>query len=81
MMSLQASESDKSIVQRLQECDSTLEGLSIDTAAGAMPRLQAPLVNMSGEDPAVVVANLRRGLEMLTQLAGDRLCGLAWCMA
>jgi hypothetical protein len=36
-----------------------------------MPRLQAPLVPL-GEDPATVVARLRRNLDALNTLSGER---------
>lgn len=36
-----------------------------------MPRLQAPLVPL-GEDPATVVARLRRNMDALNTLSGER---------
>jgi hypothetical protein len=58
--SMQAADSDQKVISKLMENDTTFMALTPEAAASQMPRLQAPLVTVSAEDPAVVVANLRR---------------------
>ncbi len=57
---LQAADSDQKVITKLMDSDAAFSALTPEAAAAQMPRLQAPLVNVAAEDPAVVVANLRR---------------------
>lgn len=56
----QAADSDQKVIQKLMDNDAAFAALLPENAAVQMPRLQAPLVNVSSDDPAVVVASLRR---------------------
>jgi hypothetical protein len=56
----QAADSDQKVIQKLMDNDAAFAALLPENAAAQMPRLQAPLVNVSSDDPAVVVASLRR---------------------
>jgi hypothetical protein len=67
----QAGDSDQRVIQQLQDNRPAFEALTVEAAAGSMPRLQAPLVPL-GEDPATVVARLRRNMDALNTLSGER---------
>lgn len=67
----QAADSDAKVIQKLQANEAAFNHLTPESAAGQMPRLQAPLVPL-GEDPAVVVASLRRNMEALNVLSSER---------
>lgn len=67
-----AGESDASVMKRLQDHEAAFADLTVDAAITKMPRLQAPMVSVGPEDPAVVVATLRRNLDLLQTLASER---------
>ena len=68
-----AGESDGRVIARLDERRAELEALTADAAAAAMPRLQPPARPPPGtDDPAVVVAALRRTVEGLERLSAER---------
>jgi hypothetical protein len=67
----QAADSDGKVIQKLRDNTAAFAALNPEAAASQMPRLQAPLVPM-GEDPALVVARLRRNMEALNALSNER---------
>ncbi|KAJ9513660.1 hypothetical protein QJQ45_015416, partial [Haematococcus lacustris] len=67
-----AGDSDQGVMKRMADHDQGFKRLAIDAAALSMPRLQAPIVAMGPEDPAQVVAALRKDLDGLQVLAGER---------
>eukprot|EP00891_Asterochloris_glomerata_P000589 jgi/Astpho2/589/e_gw1.00013.8.1_t len=67
-----AGQSDARLAQRLEENNSAFAGLSIDTAVSQMPRLQAPMVSTTDQEPAMIVTTLRRAMEQLDRLSGER---------
>ncbi|KAI8477285.1 MAG: programmed cell death protein 6 interacting protein X [Monoraphidium minutum] len=69
---VQAGESDGKVIQRLTDSEAAFAALTPEAAAAKMPRLQAPLMPLGPEDPAMVAARLRRGLEALDTLSSER---------
>ncbi|GFR44800.1 hypothetical protein Agub_g6135, partial [Astrephomene gubernaculifera] len=67
-----AGDSDQGVLQRLAAQEGAFGALTAEAAAAQMPRLQAPLLVTGPEDPAAVVAGLRRSLEALQNLANER---------
>ncbi|KAG2490070.1 hypothetical protein HYH03_011535 [Edaphochlamys debaryana] len=67
-----AGDSDQGVLKRLADSEGGFGGLGVEAAAAQMPRLQAPMVVTGPEDPAVVVATLRRNLDALQALASER---------
>ncbi|EFJ43641.1 programmed cell death protein 6 interacting protein X [Volvox carteri f. nagariensis] len=67
-----AGDSDQGVLRRLTEHETSFASLNVEAAAAQMPRLQAPLVVTGPEDPAVVVATLRRNMDALQALANER---------
>jgi len=67
----QAADSDGKVIQKLRDNTPAFAALNPESAASHMPRLQAPLVPL-GEDPALVVARLRRNMEALNALSNER---------
>ncbi|KAL6757097.1 BRO1-like domain-containing protein [Haematococcus lacustris] len=67
-----AGDSDQGVMKRMADHEHGFKRLAIDAAALSMPRLQAPIVAMGPEDPAQVVAALRKDLDGLQVLAGER---------
>jgi programmed cell death 6-interacting protein len=68
-----AGESDGRVIARLDDSRAQLDALTVDAAAALMPRLQAPTSPPPGsDDPAVVVAALRRTVEALERLSAER---------
>ncbi|GLC38437.1 hypothetical protein PLESTB_001578000 [Pleodorina starrii] len=67
-----AGDSDQGVLRRLAERETAFGELRVEAAATQMPRLQAPLVVTGPEDPAAVVATLRRNLDALQALALER---------
>eukprot|EP00200_Dunaliella_tertiolecta_P017215 CAMPEP_0202411634 /NCGR_PEP_ID=MMETSP1128-20130828/22377_1 /ASSEMBLY_ACC=CAM_ASM_000463 /TAXON_ID=3047 /ORGANISM="Dunaliella tertiolecta, Strain CCMP1320" /LENGTH=780 /DNA_ID=CAMNT_0049017371 /DNA_START=116 /DNA_END=2454 /DNA_ORIENTATION=- len=68
----QAAASDEGVMDQLAQHQEGFAALAVDAAALKLPRLQAPMVTTGDEDPAVVVASLRRDLEALQALASER---------
>ena len=68
-----AGESDARVIARLDEQRPALDALTPEASAAAMPRLRAPAQPPVGsDDPAVVVAALRRTVEGLERLSAER---------
>ncbi|MEW5310155.1 MAG: hypothetical protein WDW38_001981 [Sanguina aurantia] len=67
-----AYDSDVGVIKRLADDEAAFAGLSITACAKQMPRLQAPMVATGPEDPAMVVANLRRLMGGLQGSASER---------
>ncbi|KAG2435427.1 hypothetical protein HYH02_011927 [Chlamydomonas schloesseri] len=67
-----AGDSDQGVLKRLADNEPAYAALSVESAAAQMPRLQAPMVTTGPEDPAAVVAGLRRNLDALQSLANER---------
>ncbi|KAF5836068.1 ALIX V-shaped domain binding to HIV-domain-containing protein [Dunaliella salina] len=68
----QAAASDEGVMDQLAQHQEGFACLAVDAAALKLPRLQAPMVTTGDEDPAIVVASLRRDLEALQALASER---------
>lgn len=67
-----AGDSDARLEQRLMKDNAAFAALSIDAAVAQMPRLQAPMVSVGDEEPAMVVANLRKALAEIDELSAER---------
>ncbi|GLI70883.1 hypothetical protein VaNZ11_015904 [Volvox africanus] len=67
-----AGDSDQGVLRRLAEHEIAFTSLTVEAATVQMPRLQAPMIVTSPEDPAVVVATLRRNMDALQALANER---------
>lgn len=67
-----AGDSDARLEQRLMQNNAAFSALSIDAAVSQMPRLQAPMVSVGDEEPAMVVANLRKALAEIDELSAER---------
>lgn len=67
-----AGDSDARLEQRLMQNNAAFSALSIDAAVAHMPRLQAPMVSVGDEEPAMVVTNLRKALAEIDELSAER---------
>ncbi|CAK0747325.1 hypothetical protein CVIRNUC_001757 [Coccomyxa viridis] len=67
-----AGESDSRLEQRLAQNSGSFSALSLDNAVTAMPRLQAPMVNVGSEEPAQIVTKLRQALDAVNRLSSER---------
>ncbi|GIM12801.1 hypothetical protein Vretimale_16038 [Volvox reticuliferus] len=67
-----AGDSDQGVLRRLAENETAFTSLTVEAATAQMPRLQAPMIVTGPEDPAVVVATLRRNMDALQALANER---------
>eukprot|EP01025_Chloroclados_australasicus_P000471 TRINITY_DN10245_c0_g5_i1.p1 TRINITY_DN10245_c0_g5~~TRINITY_DN10245_c0_g5_i1.p1 ORF type:complete len:838 (-),score=138.09 TRINITY_DN10245_c0_g5_i1:616-3129(-) len=66
-----AAESDQRIQQKFAANEGMLASLNIESAAQHLPRLQAPMVAVSG-DPAMIAQDVRRAVAEMNTLAEER---------
>lgn len=57
---------------QLAQYSESFKQLTVEGARARMPPLQAPLMSTGDVEPATVVANLRAGMEQLSQMAAER---------
>eukprot|EP00873_Tetraselmis_striata_P008261 jgi/Tetstr1/428525/TSEL_001855.t1 len=68
----QAGDSDAKIQDKMAANAERLQGMSLEGASAAMPRLQAPIMSVDDMEPATVVAAMRGALQQLDAIGSHR---------